>query len=648
MSTPIITLSNITRSFASGDDETTVLKNVSLTINQGEMVAIVGASGSGKSTLMNIIGCLDKPSSGEIYINGVAAHSASSSELAQLRSQNIGFIFQRYHLLPYLTARENVAMPSLYTAMPKPEQQYRTHMLLQRLGLEHRLDYFPAQLSGGQQQRVSICRALMNGANIILADEPTGALDSSSGQELMSVMHALHDAGHTIIIVTHDINVARQAERIIEIADGVIHNDSKNSHRERQSNVSSMPPANVAQRATLWNNILEAISMAWRALLGHRMRAFLSMLGIIIGIASVVSSMAVGEGARRTVMEELSKFGKNTLEIRPGAGWGDKRAKDAKILTIDDVDLLNQQSWVENATQVVTSTSRAINGEHDTTILLYGVSQDFFQIQPMDYLEGAPFITRDIGEREPVMVIDDTSRKILFPNDAEVEGKIVQLNGSPWRVVAVANKIGPKVIGGMSSAWVPWTSLTERLVRNKPFDSIIVSFEPGMSIAEGRQRTEALLLEAHGTRDFFTQSDEMLADARQKASNSLSLLITAIAGISLLVGGVGVMNVMLVSVTERTHEIGIRLSVGARQGDIMLQFLVESIVICILGGLLGVVCAWLSSKLFILFNADFTFVFTLEPVLLACGFSALIGLGFGFVPARNAARLNPTEALARE
>lgn len=288
---PIIALENVSREFQAGEQKIAVLKRVSLSIQRGEMVAIVGASGSGKSTLMNIIGCLDKPSQGDVYINGVAIGQADGDRLAQLRSRHIGFIFQRYHLMPYLTAGENVAIPALYTAMPAAERRQRAAYLLARLGLAQRGGHRPAQLSGGQQQRVSIARALMNGAEIILADEPTGALDSASGQALMAILHELNAVGHTVVIVTHDRRIAEQARRIIEIGDGEIVADRRHE-ASRQPATFERPLSPVAplKRMAPGVALKEAVGMAWRALLGHRVRAVLSMLGIIIGIAAVVSA----------------------------------------------------------------------------------------------------------------------------------------------------------------------------------------------------------------------------------------------------------------------------------------------------------------------------------------------------------------------
>ncbi|KEY45251.1 MacB family efflux pump subunit [Citrobacter amalonaticus] len=641
---PIIVLRQVCRTFRAGSETLAVLSDISLTLHSGEMVAIVGASGSGKSTLMNIIGCLDKPSSGEVLINGTPVHDADSLHLADLRSRYLGFIFQRYHLMPYLTAEENIAIPALYTAMSAQERNARTQRLARQLGLENRLQHRPAQLSGGQQQRVSICRALINGAHIILADEPTGALDSVSGKALMDVLHQLHAAGHTVIIVTHDRDVARQAQRMIEISDGRIIRDVQHAAVCRPITL----PEQDNGRASLGRRLHEAVRMAWRSLLGHRMRAFLSMLGIIIGIASVVSSMAVGEGARQAIMSEIGKLGSTTLEIHPGTGWGSKRPDMERALSMDDVRSLQALPWIMGVSPVVSSTTLAVRKGLDSSMMLSGVSQDFFALQGLRFVQGNGFTARDVAEGEPLLILDETGRDTLFPGGENPLDEIVQIGGAPWRVIGVATRPGPKVVGGFMTAWVPHTSLQQRLTGEKPLESLILRFQPRLEPHEAALRAERHLLREHGRKDFFIQTDDQLANTLQKTSDSMSLLITAIAAISLLVGGVGVMNIMLVSVTERTHEIGIRLSVGARPSDIMNQFLIEAVMICALGGLLGVFGSWVAGHLFALATDAFSMVFTAFPVLMACGFSALIGLTFGYFPARRAARLNPTEALARE
>jgi macrolide transport system ATP-binding/permease protein len=645
----LIELKNISRHFASGTETVAVLKDISLSIYSGEMVAIMGASGSGKSTLMNIIGCLDKPTSGEMRIKSISTQLASSEELAQLRSQYIGFIFQRYHLMPYLTAVENVAIPALYTAMPAAERQTRAEYLLTRLGLQSRMFYKPAQLSGGQQQRVSIARALMNGAEIILADEPTGALDSASGHELMGVLHSLHQAGHTIIIVTHDSNVACQAQRIIEISDGKIIDDRINNSGNTYTQGTNVPVTVATGRSPFWQSVREAIRMAWRSLLGHRIRAFLSMLGIIIGISSVVSSMAVGEGARQSILAEISQLGTSTLEIRPGLDRGGIPRPDfERSLKLEDVDMLSEQPFVDSISPVVNKFGRAINGGKQAMVTISGISNGYFRVQGLSFSSGNGFTQKDLEEREPAVIIEPELATTLFPDGQSPIGKIIQLSGTPFLIIGIAEKRGPKGLGGPLSAWVPYTSLLERMSGDMPIESITLRVKEGYSLDNAQKEVEQKLESFHTRRDFYTQTNDQMTRTMQKASASMRLLISTIAGISLLVGGVGVMNIMLVSVTERTHEIGIRLSVGARPADIMRQFLIEAMVICTLGGLIGIVGTGIAGVIFSLVTSEFTMIFTWPPIVLACGFSALIGLGFGFFPARNAARLHPTEALARE
>ncbi|WP_145515384.1 ABC transporter permease [Yersinia aleksiciae] len=644
---PLIQLKGIYRHFASGAQSVAVLKNISLSIHSGEMVAIIGASGSGKSTLMNIIGCLDKPTQGEMSIHNISTREASSEQLAQLRSQYIGFIFQRYHLMPYLTATENVVIPALYTAMTAAERQERAAYLLRRLGLGQHLLHKPAQLSGGQQQRVSIARALMNGAGIILADEPTGALDSASGQELMGILHGLHQSGHTIIIVTHDRNIANQAQRIIEISDGEIIADRHNSVAESTAVHAALPATVATGRPHWWLSVREAIKMAWRSLLGHRIRAFLSMLGIIIGISSVVSSMAVGEGARQEILSEISQLGTSTLDIRPGLGWDKPRPDLERSLTPVDVALLSQQPYVDSLSPVVSKMVTAVHGDKKVMINLAGVSSGYFQVEGLNFINGAGFGSSHVSTREPVVVLQPELSDTLFAGGENPIGEIVQLDGIPLRVIGVAKRSGMQ-FGGLLSAWMPYTSLTERISGEMPLESITLRVQEGFELNAAQREVEMLLDQAHRQRDFFILSNDEMSKAIQKTSDSMTLLITAIAAISLLVGGVGVMNIMLVSVTERTHEIGIRLSVGARQSDIMLQFLIEAVVICTLGGLIGIAGSALAGVVFSWVTETFTMIFTWQPLVMACSFSALIGLGFGFFPARNAARLHPTEALARE
>ncbi|MBU9809737.1 ATP-binding cassette domain-containing protein [Rahnella sp. C60] len=645
---PLISLQNVSRIFRSGEEQVRVLDGVTLSVRQGEMIAIVGPSGSGKSTLMNLLGGLDIPDSGEICIAGIDTTRASHEHLAALRSSHIGFIFQRYHLMPYLTAAENVAVPAQYTAMRENVQRQRAAYLLAHLGLEDRMSHKPSQLSGGQQQRVSIARALMNGASVILADEPTGALDAQSGQEMMAILHGLHQSGHTIILVTHDRDVASQAERIIEISDGKITADLPNRHVQPASGPVVLLPAANTGRSSWRESFHDAVKMAWRALNGHRIRALLSMLGIIIGVASVITSMAVGEGAKQKIIRDISALGTSTLSIHPGLGWDNPRPDFGNALSDEDVRLLSELPYVANISPVFNRIMEAQVEGRQMFINITGVNARYFAVRDLSLEAGRKFNEHDVETREPVLLVDAATANTLFHNDKNPTGKSLYFNNVPFRLVGITASKGLKIAGGGLNAWMAYTALQERLTGSMPVAAIEVQVAKGMSLKEAQRHIEYVLDKAHGRRDFFIETDSMMLETIQKTSDSLTLLIAAIAGISLIVGGVGVMNIMLVSVAERTHEIGIRLAVGARAADIMRQFLIESMVVCLFGCAIGVVVTFVAGTFFSLLTTQFEMVFTPLPILYSCGFSALIGLGFGYFPARFAARMKPTEALARE
>ncbi len=413
--TPLLELKDIRRSYPAGDEQVEVLKGISLDIYAGEMVAIVGASGSGKSTLMNILGCLDKATSGTYRVAGQDVATLDADALAQLRREHFGFIFQRYHLLSHLTAEQNVEVPAVYAGLERKQRLLRAQELLQRLGLEDRTEYYPAQLSGGQQQRVSIARALMNGGQVILADEPTGALDSHSGEEVMAILHQLRDRGHTVIIVTHDPQVAAQAERVIEIRDGEI---VSNPPAIEKVNVAggTEPVVNTAsgwrQFASGFN---EALTMAWRALAANKMRTLLTMLGIIIGIASVVSIVVVGDAAKQMVLADIRSIGTNTIDVYPGKDFGDDDPQYQQALKYDDLIAIQKQPWVASATPAVSQNLRLRYNNVDVAASANGVSGDYFNVYGMTFSEGNTFNQEQLNGRAQVVVLDSNTRRQLFP-----------------------------------------------------------------------------------------------------------------------------------------------------------------------------------------------------------------------------------------
>ncbi|GAA4496517.1 MacB family efflux pump subunit [Pseudaeromonas paramecii] len=654
MSEPLIALSGVGRRFGEPEAQVQVLQDVDLTIAQGEMVAIMGASGSGKSTLMNLLGCLDRPSEGQYRIAGVATGSLAPDQLAALRRDHFGFIFQRYHLLPHLSALENVAIPAVYAGKPKAVREARAAELLSRLGLADRTGHKPSQLSGGQQQRVSIARALMNGGNVILADEPTGALDSRSGQEVMAILQELNVQGHTIILVTHDAAVAAYARRIIEISDGRITADRVNEHLRQdlaltRDQTTSLDTTGAREGwRSGWGRFVEAAKMAGIAMATHRLRTLLTMLGIIIGIMAVVSVVALGRGASQSVIDNISRMGTNTIGIYPGKDWGDTRAARVETLSPGDLRALQGQIYVDSATPSISSTQVLRYGNLTANASVSGVGEQFFRVKGYDFALGRSFDQEHIQHLSQVVVIDDNTRQRLFANDNPM-GKVLLLGSLPCRIIGVlaAQDSG---FGNTDSlnVWLPYTASMARLEGQRFFSSILIRVKDGMSNAVANQQIVQLLTLRHGTKDVFTNSSDSIMKTVQKTTGTLALLISAIAVISLIVGGIGVMNIMLVSVTERTREIGIRMAVGARQSDILQQFLIEAVLVCLLGGTIGILCSFGVGLLFSLFVSAISMLFSVGSILMAVTCSTLIGVLFGFLPARNAARLDPIEALARE
>ncbi|GKW36435.1 MacB family efflux pump subunit [Pectobacterium carotovorum] len=650
MSTSLLKLTGITRRFSNGEQDVTVLKDINLTINQGEMVAIVGASGSGKSTLMNILGCLDKPSSGDYQVAGRAVGKLDNDQLAELRREHFGFIFQRYHLLGDLSALGNVEVPAIYAGKSRLARRQRAAELLTRLGLENRLHYRPSQLSGGQQQRVSIARALMNGGGIILADEPTGALDTHSGNEVLSILRDLHRQGNTVVIVTHDMTIAEHAQRIIELRDGEVIAD----RQTRPEEATEPPPQAASSPATSALNqfkdrFIDAFKMALLAMNAQRMRTFLTMLGIIIGIASVVSVVALGKGSQEQVLADINSMGTSTLEIFPGKDFGDMDASAIQTLRASDIQPLTQQPYVHSVTPSISTSVTMRYGNIAVSASISGVGEQFFTVRGYTLQRGVLFPRSSVDELKQDAVIDKNTRDKLFPHGENPIGQVILLGSLPVRIIGVVSKNQ----GGFGSdenlnVWVPYTTVMKRMVGQSYLKSITVRVKDNIDMNVAEKSITALLTQRHGTKDFFIMNTDSIRQMIEKTTITLTLLVSMIALISLLVGGIGVMNIMLVSVTERTREIGVRMAVGARTSDIMQQFLIEAVLVCLFGGIIGVALSLAIGVLFAQFSSNFAMMYSSSSIIAAFLCSSLIGIIFGFFPARRAARMEPIHALERE
>ena len=645
---PLIELRGLGRDYPAGEGTISALRDVDLAIESGEFVAIMGQSGSGKSTLMNILGCLDRPTGGSYAMAGQQVGEMSPDELASLRREHFGFVFQRYQLLGALSAVGNVEIPAIYAGVPAPARHARARELLERLGLGTRLGHKPGQLSGGQQQRVSIARALMNGGDVILADEPTGALDRASGQEVMAILKELHAQGHTIILVTHDAQVAANADRVIELSDGRVMHDRRVNARQALAALPDKPRHRANPLRDLFARVAEAGQMAVRAMANHRLRTLLTMLGIIIGISSVVAIVALGRGSGERLQRELNSLGTNTIELFPGQGIGDRRAGLVTTMNIGDAQALEQLDYVDAVTPGYSVGVTLRRGNIDASGTVSGVGEKYFRVHGNKFAQGRAFDADAVRAQSQVAVIDDNTRKALFKDGTDPMGQVLLLGSVPVRIIGVLSKDEGLFTNENLQVWIPYTTATTRLIGHSPLRDINVRVKDSVPMDAAEEGIARLMTQRHGKKDFFVWRTDSVRKQLDTTTATITLMISSIALISLLVGGIGVMNIMLVSVTERTQEIGVRMAVGARQADILRQFLIEAVLVCLIGGGLGVGLALLAGAVFNSLDVGIQMIFSTASIVGAFAVSSTIGIVFGFVPARNAARLDPVNALARE
>ncbi len=646
----LIELVDVTKTFRSGELDVEVLHGVSLKICPGEFLAIMGASGSGKTTLMNIIGCLDRPTTGTYHFMGKDVSGFERDELARLRREAFGFVFQSYNLIGNASALENVEVPAVYSGMPPAVRDARARELLGSLGLGERLQHRPSQLSGGQQQRVSIARALMNGGRIVLADEPTGALDSKSGIEVMALLKELSSRGHTVILITHALDIAGQAQRVIEISDGRIVADPG----PRLSGGPATP--DVANRvdekradeggASLFGGALEAAKTAVRALRANLFRTVLTLLGIVIGVASVIAMLAIGDGAKQIVLDRISAMGTNLLLIRPGQP--NRRGVGGTVASLvpEDADMIAALPNVLAAVPELggSVTARFANSDYQTQAT--GTSATFPVARNWPVSRGIFFSTADLKSYASVVVLGQTVADSLFPKGADPIGQYVVLNNVLFQVIGLMAVRGASPQGQDQDdvVLVPLTTGGLRLFGQRFLRTITVAVDDVELIDETQAAVTTLLQSRHQTADFQIRNMASILETATETQDTLTILLGSIAAISLLVGGIGVMNIMLVSVTERTREIGIRMATGARMRNILQQFLTEALVVSLLGGAIGVAVGLAVAAVIGSFGTPVQY--SLGPVLLAFGCAFATGLVFGYMPARKAAQVDPIVALA--
>jgi len=662
---PVIHISDVTRTYQIGEVQVQALRGVSFEVREGEMVAIMGPSGSGKSTLMSIIGCLDQPTGGSYMLDGVEVSALNDNQLAEIRNKKIGFVFQTFNLLPRTSALDNVETPLIYSAAK--ERRQRARAALEAVGLGDRLSHHPNELSGGQQQRVAIARALVNNPAIILADEPTGNLDSVAGEEVMKMFERLNcEEGMTVVLVTHDPDVAARAQRIIRIRDGRIEHEEITGRSCGQAVAPTRQEGDPAARFS-WTNVAQSARVALRSLTANKTRSALTMLGIIIGVAAVIAMLSIGQGAQAAITSQIESIGTNLLFVRPGStqqGGVQQGAGTAQTLTLEDAQALTDLPGVVAVAPEVDGFGQFVYQAQNSRSRIIGVTPDYPAVRDYTLAEGSFIGNADVTANSQVVVLGNTVASNLFGDPTLAIGQEIRINGQPFRVVGVLASKGTTGFGNQDDVGlIPLTTAQNRLLgttrvqggqRSISLINIQVA-SPAVNNQVISEITDVLNQRHHilfqGQGDFTVSSEQDILNTANQVIGVFTLFLGGVAAISLLVGGIGIMNIMLVSVTERTREIGLRKAVGARKRDILAQFLIEAAFLSLTGGVLGIVLGWALSRLMghLPFgNSTITPIVGIDAMLLATLFSAAVGLFFGWYPAWRAARLNPIDALRYE
>lgn len=665
-----LTIKGVSKFYKLGNKSTfQALSDINLEFEKGELVSIIGESGSGKSTLMNIIGGLDSDFEGEIIAGGENLKSLKDKGLDSYRKRKVGFVFQSFNLIPHLSILDNVTIALTLSNVDSEEKVRKATEVLSKLGLEKHLKKKPNQLSGGQKQRVAIARALINDPEIILADEPTGALDSETSFQILDILKSIADEGKLVIMVTHSEKIASISSRIVEISDGKVIRDEKSKtykHKDVEKFVSEEPKKKKNGNLSFF----QAIRLSFHNMWASKTKNFLMAFGVSISLISLILMLSLGAGLTGYIsgladsysspeIVTISKRSEDPFSaLSPGTFTDDEIAK-----VKDDINAHLEEKGndfrVQNAENISYGWSQ-LTGFTDQAMISYTINEDgedvekdakiFYVYTTPTYYTTDNLLAGEISGNNEIMLSSAILKLLGYTKYEEVIGKQVTITFNKYvRTVTISAIVDVNMFADMLIMYVDYdflNGLVELATGEKLEPTSIFIKTDGLE-------TTKLINDYIKTREDLTgQLEETMANMFSEMLSTFSTAMIIISVISLTVATIMILTVLYMSVSERTREIGVLKSIGARKKDIRLIFSTESFLIGLLSGIVGIVLSLIvGGVLTLILNALLGFApiaFVWYYYLIALGVSVVISVLAGLYPASKAAKLDPVESLRHE
>lgn len=646
----VLSLNNVKKSYKLGDGtEFPVLKGINVSFEKGELVSIIGESGSGKSTLMNIIGGLDSKFEGEVLVDGKNIGSFTEKELDIYRKNKIGFIFQSFNLVPHLTILDNVALALTLSNVKRSEQVERAKELLEKVGLKDHIHKKPNQLSGGQMQRVAIARALINDPEMIVADEPTGSLDSQTTQQILDIITQIAQEGKLVLLVTHSEHVAECSSRVIRIADGQIVENRQGITLTPKETAETAKTKEISKNL----NFAGAIKLAFKNMREKKMRNILVAVGASIGIMSIMLMLSIGNGIKTYIRDTMESLA-NPLAIEvtmpeeeDTPTMGPEAFLSNTYFTQEDIDRLNTVEHVsateEHFSAFAMGTAIASIDDKQAPLMMVSTLS---QYNEYDLVEGTMANKNEIIINKAVkeeLGMDDIVGKTITVS-VQVDNRQIVIDTV---VSGVLSDETSPMSGGMSQVYLYYDDLKQACAE-QDYDLMPTSI---MLIADMEENVDGIKSTVTDM-GYGSSMQETMVETFTTMLDLFTGVLAGIAGISLLVSAIMILVVLYISVVERTREIGVMKAIGARRKDIRRIFISESFILGLAGGIIATVITFI---IMFIGNAVIQSHFGVNMILISpyyvlfgIGISILISVLSGTLPAAKAAKLDPVESLRRD